>query len=162
MSSLTETAPSFVDMAHQIVWCSVATVDRRGRPRSRVLHPMWQWDGQSLHGWIATGPTPQKLAHLEQSPHVSCTYWAPSQDTCTADCEATWFFDDDTCTEVWQLLANAPAPVGYDPAMIPAWSKPTDESFAALRLDPWRLRVFPGTMLLGGEGELLSWRRDGT
>ena len=61
MSSLTETAPSFVDMAHQIVWCSVATVDRRGRPRSRVLHPIWQWDGQSLHGWIATGPTPHTV-----------------------------------------------------------------------------------------------------
>jgi len=124
MNSLAETAPAFVDMAHRIVWCGVATVDQRGRPRSRVLHPIWQWDGESLHGWIATGPTPQKLAHLEQSPFVSCTYWAESQDTCTADCTATWYVDDDTRTMVWDLFKNGPAPVGYDPAMIPRLDRP--------------------------------------
>ena len=29
------------------------------------------------------------------SPHVSCTYWAESQDTCTADCGASWIDDDE-------------------------------------------------------------------
>ena len=41
-------APAFVEMAHRIVWASVATVDRQGRPRSRILHPIWQWDGTEL------------------------------------------------------------------------------------------------------------------
>ena len=36
---------------------------------------------------------------------------------------------------------------------------PTDEAFAALRLDPWRLRVFPGTVLMGQGGDVLTWRR---
>ena len=60
MTTLNEIAPSFVEMAHRIVWCSAATVDAKGRPRSRVLHPIWQWDGAELSGWIATGPTPHQ------------------------------------------------------------------------------------------------------
>ena len=32
----------FIATAHRIVWCGVATVDRRGRPRSRILHPIWE------------------------------------------------------------------------------------------------------------------------
>ena len=47
MDSLEVTAPAFVEMAHRIVWATVATVDERGRPRSRVLHPIWEWDGTS-------------------------------------------------------------------------------------------------------------------
>lgn len=157
MSTLAETAPAFVEMAHRIVWCSVATVDARGRPRSRVLHPIWQWDGDDLVGWIATGPTPVKRAHLAGSPNVSCNYWSPDHDTCVAECRAEWAFDDETRTMVWDLFANGPAPVGYDPSMIPVWDGPTSDAFAALRLDPWRLRVFPGTMLLEQRGEVLTW-----
>ena len=71
MQPLETVAPAFVEMAHQIVWASVATVDRRDRPRSRVLHPIWQWDGSTLRGWIATGPTPLKRAHIDRSPHLS-------------------------------------------------------------------------------------------
>ena len=57
MNTLVDTAPAFVEMAHRIVWCSAATVDSHGRPRSRILHPIWQWDGQNLVGWIVTSPT---------------------------------------------------------------------------------------------------------
>lgn len=159
MNSLEQTAPAFVDMAHQIVWASVATVDAKGRPRSRVLHPIWEWDGKDLVGWVGTGPTPTKRAHLDASPFVSANYWGPSQDTCVAECAASWHFDDDTCTRVWNLLLNGPEPVGYDPSIIPGWEQPTDEAFAALRLDPWRLRVFPGTVLMGQGGDVLTWRR---
>jgi hypothetical protein len=159
MNTLEETAPAFVDMAHRIVWCTVATTDERGRPRTRILHPIWLWDGHDLTGWIATGPTPVKRTHLDSTPYVSCNYWTSSHDTCSADCAVEWSFDDDTCTMVWNLFKDAPAPVGYDPAIIPVWSDgPTSEAFAALRLDPWRLRVFPGTALLEGRGDVLTWR----
>ena len=77
MNELAITAPAFVEMAHKIVWCTVATVDAKGRPRSRVLHPIWRWDGDRLEGWVATGPTPTKRAHLDASPFVSCNYWSP-------------------------------------------------------------------------------------
>ena len=158
MADLKETAPKFIEMAHQIVWCSAATVDSSGRPRSRVLHPIWQFDGETLTGWIATGPTPTKRAHLDASPFVSCNYWSPTQDTCVAECAASWAFDDQTRTMVWNLLKNGPEPVGYDPSMIPGWDGPTSETFAALKLEPWRLRVFPGTMLLQQTGDILVWQ----
>lgn len=158
MSELARVAPAFVEMAHRIVWCSAASVDARGRPRSRVLHPIWQWDGDTLTGWIATEPTPTKRAHLAASPYLSLNYWEPSQDTCVAECRATWAFDDATRRQVWETFANAPAPVGYDPAMIPGWDGPASETFAALRLEPWRLRVFPGSVLMGQGGEVLTWQ----
>jgi hypothetical protein len=160
MHSLNEVAPAFVAMAHEIVWCTVATTDPRGRPRTRILHPLWLWDGTQLTGWIATGPTPAKSADLTTAPNVSCSYWSPTHDTCSADCTTEWAFDDDTCTMVWDLFKNAPAPVGYDPAIVPAWADgPLSPGFAGLRLEPWRLRVFPGTILLTGTGDVLTWRR---
>ena len=159
MDSLEVTAPAFVEMAHRIVWATVATVDERGRPRSRVLHPIWEWDGTSLVGWVGTGPTPTKRAHLEHSPYVSVAYWSPDHDTCTAECAATLHLDDETRERVWETFKSAPAPVGYDPALIPPWAAgPTSDAFAALRLDPWRLRVMPGTVMTAGQGSVLSWR----
>ncbi len=158
MSTLNEVAPAFVAMAHQTVWCSAATVDRRGRPRSRILHPIWEWDGRSLTGWIATGPTPTKRAHLEAHPYLSCNYWSPSQDTCVAECAAEWCFDLPTRERVWGLFEHGPEPVGYDPRIIPGWESPASETFAALKLTPWRLRVMPGSVLMSGTGEVLVWQ----
>lgn len=158
MHPLQEVAPAFVEMAHRIVWCTVATVDSKNRPRSRILHPIWQWDGDQLIGWIGTGPTPTKRAHLDAHPYMSLTYWTPTHDTCVAECRATWAFDDETRTMVWNLFKHAPAPVGYDPAIVPAWSGPTAPAFAAVRLAPWRLRVFPGSVLMGQGGTVLTWQ----
>lgn len=158
MHELKSVAPAFVEMAHQIVWASVATVDAAGRPRTRVLHPIWQWDGERLVGWVATGPTPVKRAHLAANPHVAVSYWSPAHDTCAADCRAALALDDATRAMVWDLFLNGPAPVGYDPAIVPGWTGPTAEGFAAMRLEPYRLRVFPGSVLMGRGGEVLSWR----
>ena len=161
MHKLEEVAPAFVEMAHRIVWCTAASVDRTGRPRSRVLHPIWEWQDGELTGWIGTGPTPTKRAHLEASPHLSLNYWDPSQDTCVAECRAQWHFDMDTREKVWEAYVSAPAPLGYDPSVIPTWESPESETFAVLRLEPWRLRVFPGTVLLAGEGDVLVWEEAG-
>ena len=160
MESLATVAPAFVTMAHQIVWCSVATTDTQGRPRSRILHPIWQWDGNALIGWIATGPTPIKRAHLQANPYVSLSYWSPNHDTCAAECKAEWCFDLETRTAIWNLLATTPPPLGYNPTMIPSWTGPEVAAFAVLRLTPWRLRVFPGSALLGQGGSVLNWRAE--
>lgn len=160
MTELALIAPAFVDMAHRIVWCTAATVDQRGRPRSRILHPYWQWDGDELVGWIATGPTPAKRADLSNNPHMSLSYWAPTHDTCTADCTVEWLPQDEDRVRVWDLFVNAPPPVGYDPAIVPPWKDgPLSDAFMPVRLDPWRLRVFPGTVLMGQGGDVLTWHR---
>ena len=158
MADLAAVAPKFVEMAHQIVWCTVATVDAKQRPRSRILHPIWEWDGTELTGWIATGKTPTKLAHLGQSAFASCNYWAPTQDTCVAECAASWVEDSETKHKVWNLLANGPEPVGYDPSMIPGWDNADSPGFDALRLDPWRLRVMPGSSLMDGSYAAEIWQ----
>lgn len=160
MNDLLHTAPAFVEMAHRIVWCSVATVDRAGRPRSRMLHPIWRWDGETLVGWVATVPTPIKRAHLEHSPYVSCSYWEPSHDTCIAECRAELVLDDQTRAMVWDLFSEAPEPLGYDPAGIgvPGWDRPTSPAFAVLRLRPWRLRVASNPELRNDGWEVLTWQ----
>ncbi|MEZ4708785.1 MAG: hypothetical protein R3A44_16365 [Caldilineaceae bacterium] len=158
MNTLPEIAPAFIEMAHQIVWATVASVDGKGRPRARILHPIWEWDGAQIVGWVGTRATPVKRAHLDASPYLSVNYWTPAHDTCVAECRASWAFDDETRTRVWDLFLNGPAPVGYDPAIVPGWDSPTSDAFAALRLEPWRLRVFPGTILLGQGGNLLTWQ----
>lgn len=157
MNTLQETAPAFVEMAHKIVWAAVTTVDDDNRPRSRVLHPFWEWDGEKLTGYVGTGATPLKRANLAHSPFVSINYWAPDQDNCIAECHAEWHFDADTCRYVWEQYLALPPPLGYDPAMIPSWDKPESETFSVLKFDPWRLKVFPGTMLMAGEGQVFTW-----
>jgi hypothetical protein len=159
MTTLEQIAPAFVDMAHRIVWASAATVDERGRPWSRVLHPLWTWDGEALTGIVATSPNSPKRTQLDANPFVSFTYWAPDHDTCTAQCDAEWDLTDDGRAAAWDAFATAPEPVGYDPSIIPVWTGPTAAEFGILRLRPWRLQVMPGTVMLAGRGERLTWTR---
>ncbi|WP_328998850.1 pyridoxamine 5'-phosphate oxidase family protein [Kribbella sp. NBC_00709] len=103
----------FLERAHRIVWCTVATVGPDSRPRSRILHPIWELDEQ-LTGWIVTRATPVKVRHLANSPYVSCTYWEPGHDVAIADCEAEWVTDTATRQRVWELYRDAPPPLGYN------------------------------------------------
>jgi hypothetical protein len=159
MDELRDVAPAFVEMAHRIVWCSAATVDGEGRPRSRILHPLWSWDGTQLTGVIATDPTSTKREHLDRTPFLSCNYWLPDHDTCVAECRTEWLLDEESRATTWQRFVDAPAPVGYDPSIIPGWDTPDSPTFGVLRLEPWRLRVMPGAVLLtgGAEGRVLTW-----
>ena len=158
MESLPTVAPAFVEMAHRIVWCTVATVDPDGRPWTRVLHPVWEWDGTRLTGWIATDPTSPKRAHLDAHPEVALTYWDPSQDTCSARCAASWELGAEEKRAGWDRFVRAPAPVGYDPRLIPQWTAPDVDRFGILRLEPQWLRVLPGSLMTSGSGTLLTWR----
>ena len=159
MTDLGEIAPAFVAIAHRIVWCTVATVDADGRPRTRILHPIWEFDGTDLTGWIATSPQSPKAADLAEQPAISLTYWDATHDTCTAECDTEWETTDEQRQAGWDRFANGPAPVGYDSSIIPAWTSPTAPAFGILRLTPTRLRVMPGSVLLGGTGQVSTWRR---
>jgi hypothetical protein len=46
----------------------MATVDRRNRPRSRVVHPVWEIRDGALHGLVGTRPTPLKRARTRRAP----------------------------------------------------------------------------------------------
>jgi hypothetical protein len=157
--SLETVAPAFVEMAHRIVWATVGTTDTAGNPSTRILHPVWQWDGSTLTGWIATSPLSLKAKHLEVVPRMSVTYWHPNHDTCTASCTVAWESTDAERQAGWTRFAEAPAPVGYDPSIIPAWDSPSAPAFGIVRLEPIALRVQDGSAIAGGPGQRLSWKR---
>ncbi len=156
--SLGMVAPAFVEMAHRIVWATAATVDTAGEPSTRILHPIWQWDDSTLTGWIATSPLSTKAKHLARVPRMSLNYWHPDHDTCSALCATTWEHSDDQRQAGWNRFADADAPVGYDPAIVPAWKSPLSPAFGILRVEPISLRVMDGSRMVGGAGRLLSWK----
>jgi hypothetical protein len=159
MSDALETvAPAFVEMAHRIVWATAATTDTAGNPSTRILHPVWQWDGSALTGWIATSPLSLKSKHLEGVQRMSLTYWYPDHDTCTANCITHWELSDGEREAGWKRFVEAPAPVGYNPAIIPSWDSPLSPAFGILRVEPISLRVMEGSRMAGGAGQLLTWK----
>jgi general stress protein 26 len=146
---------AFVAVAHRIVWCTVATVDRRNRPRSRILHPFWQHGADGLVGWITTRPTALKVAHLVHSPYVSCSYWDATHDVAVAECRAEWVDDVETKAHAWELFRAADEPLGHDPYTI--WPDgPENPDAGVLRLRPWRIRV-AGMETLLGRAPALTW-----
>ncbi len=159
MHTLENIADPFIAIAHRIVWAVAATIDTSGQPRTRMLHPVWEWDGTQLTGWVATSPLSVKAEHLARTPAMSLTYWDATHDTCTADCDATWEDASAQRAAGWERFKTAPAPVGYDPAIIPGWDNPQAPAFGVLRLTPRRIRLMPGTLMLAGQGELMTWRR---
>ena len=130
----------FIGIAHRIVWCGVATVDRRGRPRSRILHPYWERTADGLRGWVVTRRSPLKVAHLERTPYLTCTYWDATHDVAIADCHASWEDDAGEHVRVWALYAAAPEPLGYDFAQIFP-DGPQSPGAGFLRMRPWRIRT---------------------
>ena len=137
-------ADAFIRVAHRIVWCTLVTVDRRGRPRSRVVHPIWQPD--PLTGWLFTRPTPLKVAHLAATPWVSCSYWDPAHEVAVAECRAEFADDEASRKDLWDLFASAPEPLGYDPKIL-GGEDSRDPEITVLKLTPWRIST-------GGE----AWR----
>lgn len=132
-----------------IGYCTMTTVDRHGRPRSRVLIAVWELDDEVPVGWLGTFPTPVKVDHLAHNPHVTTSYWSPSQDVVAVDSVAAWTNDPDVSRHVWELYRRgSPAGCGYDPARF--WRGPDDPGFRVLRLDPWRIQVLRGRDLARG------------
>jgi len=143
-----ELMDAFVRVAHRIVWCTLVTVDRRGRPRSRVVHPIWERNPDGLTGLLFTRPTPLKQAHLAATPFVSCSYWDPQHEVAVAECMAEFADDAETRKCLWDLFATTPEPLGFDPKIL-GGEDHLDPKITVLRLTPWRLST-------GGN----AWRAD--
>ena len=136
VESFDEIAADFDARVRRIVWCTATTVDRRGRPRARLLHPVWE----GSRGWILTGRQSLKAKHLERNPYISLSYWDPQHQQVYAECKTRWIDDPSEREAIWRKVENEEEPYGYNPALI--WpSGPRDESFGVLELDPWRIEV---------------------
>ena len=123
-------------IVERIVWCTVATVGPDG-PRTRLMHPVWWWDGDEPTALVTARPTPLKVAHLARSPAVSCSYWDPAHDTVVIDAAATWVEPDERA-EAWAAVRAVAPPMGFDPALI--WPDgPTAQDCRFLRLRAHRI-----------------------
>ena len=136
VSRFDDIATEFDRRVRAAVWCIVATVDTRGRPRTRVLHPIWE----ASTGWITTRPGSLKAKHLAANPHLSCGYMDPAAPV-YVDCRAEWVDDPAEKQRVWEYIKAQPEPYGFDPATI--WSNgPGGSDFGLLKLTPWRIDVW--------------------
>jgi hypothetical protein len=158
MDPLEHVAPGFVALAHEVVYATIGTVDAGGRPRSRIMHPIWEWDGERLTGWVGTSPSP-KLAHLERVPHVSVAYVRGWAAEAVAECRAAR--DDAARERVWGLFAAAEPPLGFDPGGIgvPGWDAPDAPGFVVLRFEPYRVRT--RTFAPPDPPDVRTWRATG-
>ena len=136
VASFADIQEEFMNRVRRIVWCTVATVDRQGRPRSRILHPIWE----GPTGWIATGRQSHKEKHLRHNPYVSLSYWDQEHQQIYADCRAEWEERRDEKRRVWELFKSTPAPLGYDLGAF--WSNPEDPGYGLLKLTPWRIELW--------------------
>jgi hypothetical protein len=128
----------FLARTFAVVWCNVATVDGKGRPRSRILHPYWEATPNPV-GWILTRRQSFKESQLANNPFVSCAYIADITKPIYAECRASWVDHVEEKERIWNAFRAAPAPMGYDPGSI--FSTVDDPGVGLLRLDPWRIQI---------------------
>jgi len=150
VASFADIEQEFMARVKRIVWCTVATVDRQGRPRTRILHPIWE----GTTGWIATGRQTLKTKHLEKNPYVSCSYWDQQHQQIYVDAKAEWADDQKEKQRLWDLYGATPPPLGYDLGMI--WKGGVeDPTYGLLKLTPWRIELYGlGSVMTGAAGEV--------
>jgi general stress protein 26 len=152
VGSFDEIADEFNSRVSRIVWCSVATVDAKGRPRQRILHPIWE----GSTGWVATGRHSHKEKHLAKTPYVALSYWDQQHQQIYVDARAQWIDDKAEKQRLWDLYKSTPPPLGYDLQMI--WQGGVDDpTYGLLKLTPWRIELFAlNDMFVGKQPQV--WR----
>ncbi|MEO8973233.1 MAG: pyridoxamine 5'-phosphate oxidase family protein [Ktedonobacteraceae bacterium] len=144
VSSISDIEKAFLERVQRIVWCNVATVDTNNRPRSRILHPLWQGNV----GWITTRRNSFKAKHLTHNPYVSLAYISDIAIPVYVDCKVEWVDDLNQKQLVWQLCKETPPPAGFDPE--PIYERVDHPNFGVLKLAPWRIEIanFPAESLI--------------
>lgn len=135
VSNFGDIEEEFIRRVHAMVWCNMATVDGKQRPRLRIVHPIWE--GQ--RGWIGTHRTSYKQQHLLANPYVSLAYITDAMNPVYADCRAEWNEDLGEKERIWNLFLHAPPPLGFDPA--PTFGSFDHPDFGLLKLTPWRIAL---------------------
>jgi len=146
VSQFEDLQAEFLERVSQAVYCIMTTVDRRNRPRSRVMHPIW--DGPV--GWVISWPASYKSKHLARNPAVSLAYLPDKSKPVYVDGIAEWVDGVEEQLRIWELHATTPAPIGFDPT--PHYGNIENPYYGLLRITPWRIEL--GN--LGGEPRV--WR----
>ena len=97
-----------------------------------------------------------KTKHLAGNANVALSYWDPQHDTVVVQARAEWQDDAPTKQRIWDLIKNAPAPIGYDPAMF--WKGGvTDPTYGVLKITPYRVDLLGAQQMMAGKGPTV-WR----
>lgn len=123
----------FIQRVHTMICCSGATIDSKQRPRSRVLHPIWE----GATGWILTHPHSHKARHLARNPYISLAYVANVHQPVYIDGRIEWVKELDQKQRIWDLFKNTPPPLGFDPTQ--DYISPDHPHFGVLKVTPWRI-----------------------
>ena len=146
-SNFEEIQPEFIRRVSEAVYCSVATIDRKNRPRSRIMHPIW--DGAT--GWVISWSRSHKSKHLRGNPYVSLAYIQDRDKPVYVDCKGEWIDDVREKERIWELHRITPPPLGFDPQ--PHYGTINHPHYGLLRFTPWRIEL--GNL----NGEPLIWRQ---
>jgi hypothetical protein len=130
-----EIQDEFMARVQKSVYCNVATVDTKGRPRSRIMHLIW--DGPI--GWVITWPETHKAKHLANNPHVSIAYIGEPLKPVYVECIAAWVTDHAEKLRIWELHKTIPPPLGFDPG--PHYGSIDHKYYGLLRFTPWRVEL---------------------
>jgi general stress protein 26 len=135
VSSFTEIDPEFIERAHRMVWCDMATVGPDGCPRTRIVHPIWEGDT----AWMTSLRIGPKADDIDRNPFVSLAYVSDPVKPAYAECVASWVDDREERIEIWKRIAAIPEPLGYDTeTMFGSYDFP---NLTILRLKPWKIRL---------------------
>jgi general stress protein 26 len=113
------------------VWCALATANKNGEPRVRMVHPTWEGDVL----WVATGPETPKAKQLENNPWVDVQWQVspPSFIHIMARGRAEICRDAATKLHAWDAL-------DYDlKDFFP--EGPEDPNYIAVRIKPTRVEL---------------------
>jgi general stress protein 26 len=147
VATFAEIETEFLARVSDSVYCNMATVDLKNRPRSRIMHPIWE----GAIGWVISWPESLKAAHLRRNPHVSLAYFCHDKNKPVyVDCTAEWLTDRTAQQRVWEFYRTVPPPIGFDPT--PHYGSIDHPHFGLLKLIPWRIELYT----LGGES--IIWR----
>jgi general stress protein 26 len=152
VTDFSEIEEEFLQRVQRMVWCNVATIDAKQRPRSRLLHPIWE----GATGWIATHRNSHKSKHLAHNPYVSLAYITDVMKPVYVDCTAEWIETLDQKQRIWELFQNTLPPMGFDPA--PDFVSFEHKNFGLLRLTPWRIALVNFPAVSHAVGQRI-WRR---
>ncbi len=105
VETFAEIEPGFIERAHRTVWCDMATVGPDGRPRTRIVHPVWE--GGTAHVTsLRIGP---KANDIDRNPYVSLAYVGDPMKPAYAECIASWVDDRAERIAIWRC-ASPPSP----------------------------------------------------
>ncbi len=119
----------------KMIWCNVATIDHKQRPRSRIMHPVWE---DSI-GWMTSRRHAYKAKHLAKNPFVSLAYVADVAKPLYIDCIAQWEDNVEEKLRVWEFIMSKPEPYGFDPGSI--FQSKDDPNYGLLQLTPIRIEL---------------------